>query len=123
MGDLNTMGRSKSRWHPSVSAQRELNALIEDAENNRMRMLSKTHENTWRGKLGTRMKESNLDHVLATCNVSFHSFQDSEEVEKEVLVYGWNDLKNKERDEFIKHLSDHSALFCKVISEGSENLT
>ena len=112
MGDLNTAGR---RGRNTISAEQELKTLIEDAEDNGMRMLPKTHENTWRGRLRNRMTESNLDHVLATGNVSFHSFHDSEK--QEVLVSGWNGLEKQERDEFIKYLSDHSALFCKVISE------
>lgn len=113
MGDLNTVGRRGDR--DIISAEQELETLIEDAENNGMRMLPKTHENTWRGWLDDRMIESSIDHVLATGNVSFHSFQDGEE--QEVLVSGWNGLKEKKRNEFIKDLSDHSALFCKVISE------
>lgn len=113
MGDLNTVGRKARR--NTISAEQELKTLIEDAKNNRMRMLPKTHENTWRGRLGDRMTESSLDHVLATGNVSFHSFQDGKK--QEVLVSGWNGLEKQKRDEFIKDLSDHSALFCKVISE------
>lgn len=112
MGDLNTAGRSGRN---RISAEQELKTLVEDAGDNGMRMLPKTHENTWRGRLRNRMTESNLDHVLATGNVSFHSFHDSEK--QEVLVSGWNGLEKQERDEFIKYLSDHSALFCKVISE------
>ena len=117
MGDLNTVGQRGSRSRSNaISAERELKTLIEDANENGMRMLPKTHENTWRGKLNGEMKESNLDNVLATGNVSFHSFQDGEQ--QEVLVSGWNGLGEQERDEFIEDLSDHSALFCKVISEG-----
>ena len=116
MGDLNTVGRKGYRSRSNaISAEQELKTLIEDANRNGMRMLPKTHENTWRGELDDEMRESNLDNVLATANVSFYSFQDGEQ--QEVLVSGWNGLEKQERDEFIKDLSDHSALFCKVISE------
>lgn len=117
MGDLNTMGRRKYKSRPAISAEQELKRLIKDAKSNGMRMLPKTHEKTWRGRLWGRMRESNLDHVLATGNVSFESFQDS----KKVRVFGWNGLEKHERNKFIEDLSDHSALFCKVISKGSEN--
>lgn len=118
MGDLNTMGRKKCAYRRDVSAEEEIEALERRAEANGMRMLQKDYENTWRGKPrgSDTIQESNLDHVLATPNVSFESFG----TEAEVSVSGWNRLEGNAQETFIEDVSDHCSLFCRVIYSPSD---
>ena len=124
MGDLNTMGRQESDSHPTaISEEQEIENLREDAQSHGMQIRPKTHDETWRGRPRgfPHIIESNLDHVLATDNVSFQSLPEQDTAE--VLVSGWHGLTEDDRERFINDLSDHCALFCKVICQESENPT
>lgn len=117
MGDLNTMGREKPGSLPPISAEQEIAGLEQDAQGNGMQMLLKTHNNTWRYGPRCPNFESNLDHVLATPNVSFEVFQyERNENPIEVRVDGWNHLEGEERDNFTMNVSDHCSIFCTVLS-------
>ena len=121
MGDLNTMGRRRCAYREDVSAEDEIEKLEARMKKKGMRMLQKNYENTWRGvPPGYRaIRESNLDHVLATTNISFESFG----TEAEVCVSGWNRLEGDEQERFIEDVSDHCALFCRVIYREPEDPT
>ena len=81
-----------------------------------MRLLSKTHSKTWRKGPSQPNFDSNLDHALATANVSFEPLQNATSSgPAEVSVDGWNHLVGNERDDFTLNISDHCSIFCKVI--------
>lgn len=126
MGDLNTMGRSDCAHSDDISAAEELKKLEKAAAAGKrgMRLLSKTSDKTWSND--TSSKTSNLDHVLATTgNVRFKQLHVCAEdctcaedcARAEVRVSGWNNknLTKAKRKAFIKNISDHCSLFCKIV--------
>lgn len=117
MGDLNTMGREEARSLPIVSQGEEIANLAADANENGMQLLSKTHDVTWREGPADPTFASDLDHVLATSNISFQSFENS----AEVSVDGWNRLEGEEQDNFTMNVSDHCSIFCRIRSEQSSD--
>lgn len=114
LGDLNTMGRSKTDDSPTVGKHQEVHELAAAAVSNGMRMLEKSHDNTWRNKGGTR---SNLDHVIASEDLDFQEFHFTGSSDDwEVEVDGWNNLPtNAQQKEWIKDISDHCALVGEVL--------
>jgi hypothetical protein len=120
LGDLNTMGNGAS-----VTGGREIRKLAKDAAANRMRMLRKDAEYTWRewgkgprskrrklkvGELAGAMR-SDLDHVLASNELDFAA-QDSQD--NEIHVEGWQQLDGLNLVNYLWSLSDHSALYGEV---------
>ncbi len=120
LGDLNTMGKGRT-----ISGEREVNWLARTATRKGMRMLDKDAETTWsqwgRGQRGNRrklrvaeldgLKESNLDHVIASDEVSFVPHGVNGEA---IHVKGWQQLSGREKVDFLWSLSDHCALFGEV---------
>jgi len=103
MGDLNTMGR---RGGPNAKA--EIAGLSADAEQKGMRLLSKSHDTTWSSD-GART--SNLDHVLASSELTFVRQQPSD---AEITLDGWISRYGDERVNFAKNISDHCLLFGRL---------
>jgi hypothetical protein len=105
MGDLNTMGRKNG-----PSRDEEIAALGEHATGNGMRILLKTHDNTWSsdGK-----KKSNLDHVIASNDVQF-KIQKAGPQPVHVLVDGWVNRTGEARINFVNNISDHCLLFAEI---------
>ncbi len=106
------MGQQRANSLPVVSQEEEIADLAADADSNGMRMLSKTHDVTWRQGPSHPNFASDLDHVLATSNISFQLFANS----AEVRVDGWNHLEGEERDDFTMNVSDHCSIFCRISS-------
>lgn len=120
MGDLNTMGKGRT-----ISGGREVNWLERTANLKGMRMLDKDAATTWsqwgKGPRGNRrklkvaeldgLKESNLDHVIASNELAFvKRGADGESIH----VKGWQQLKGRDKTDFLWNLSDHCALIGEV---------
>lgn len=106
LGDLNTMGKKQSGDRSAVSEESEIADLARDAEAAGMKMLKKNQNLTYNN---FRYK-SNLDHVLATSNLSFTDFGDGE-----VAVKGWVDLEGEEKKHYIENISDHCHIYLEIV--------
>lgn len=105
MGDLNTMGKKNG-----PSGAEEIAELDTQARKNGMRILPKTHDNTWSSD-GKKM--SNLDHVIASTDVQFKTQAGSPPAQ--VLVDGWINRTGEARINFVKNISDHCLLFAEIM--------
>jgi len=119
LGDLNTMGRSRTSTLPTIRAADEIAQLETDAAAAGMRMLTKSHEKTWSN--GGNTRTSNLDHVVASSDLSFDQFTftgtpaiAADNDPFEVEVDGWNNRTGQARLDWINSVSDHCALFGAV---------
>ncbi len=115
LGDLNTMGRKASGTNPSVSANEEISNLSSDAQQNGMRLLDKSHPNTWArvNDQGKITLQSNLDHVFVSDSVSLVNIANGQEV----LVRGWvNVTTNALRHDFVEGISDHCSI--EIVVDG-----
>ncbi|MDJ0893658.1 MAG: hypothetical protein QNJ92_00835 [Alphaproteobacteria bacterium] len=113
LGDLNTMGRQAGAGLPAISGEQEVANLKADAESNQMKLPPKSHANTWArvDDTGKIELQSNLDHLLATENVTLLDAGDGHEV----LVRGWVDASGDDaRRFFVEEISDHSSIECVV---------
>lgn len=117
MGDLNTMGL-KYPFNRSISANTELRNWDEDALDDwKMKRLTKTFDKTWRS--ASNGKESNLDHVYASTNLTFKEFEKND-VKGFVDVRGWVDEPNKQKkNEWVEAYSDHSLLYFEAEKVGN----
>jgi len=116
LGDLNSMGLDyvygrepapKTRLrHLRASEDDEISRLNFEAEKVGMRVLTKSHPETWRA---TRLR-SNLDHVVAAKHLRFKTFGGAE-----VDVRGWPELASEaEQREWITRYSDHALLYFEL---------
>lgn len=107
LGDLNTMGMDYAGKDKDVSGAREVDELAKAAARRDMRVLTKTHVNTyWSERYG----ESNLDHVVAMDHLQFKQFDG-----KDVKVMGWNEKATKaSKRSWVKKYSDHAMLYLEV---------
>ncbi len=114
MGDLNTMGRSAVGNLPSISGTQEITALVQSAQTNGMRILSKSFAKTWSNPSGS--KKSNLDHVIASDDLKFQEwiFDNDDSTKFEVEVKGWNERTGNARKSFIENISDHCSLWGEI---------
>lgn len=116
LGDFNTMGRRRSGIYRALSSREEIAQLAEEARDHGMRLLSKTHEHTWRR--GPRDPEAglDLDHAIASANLHFLGL-DAPGGERcaEMRVDGWQQLRNSKRERFTTHVSDHCSIFGAVV--------
>ena len=121
LGDLNTMG-----WSRKVLGKQEINDLSKRATKENMVLARKDQNETWHqwstGRLGKqqkltlrdlpRAKRSDLDHVIHSSNLAIRG--QFPMVDK-VHVLGWNQLAGQVRIDFLWDLSDHSAIFGRVL--------
>jgi hypothetical protein len=115
MGDLNTMGM-KYPSGKSVPPEIEIKRLDGRARHHayRMRLLSKTHYNTFSNGSASSTPPSPLDHVVAARHMKFKEF-DNAKGKGEVDVRGWADFTDPaEQDQWIKDFSDHCLLYFEV---------
>jgi len=109
LGDLNTMGRSRTNTLPTIRASTEIENLKNDSQNAGMQVLSKSHPKTWSN--GPNTKTSDLDHVIASNDLMFEIFGPTPDEEFEIKVDGWNnEPEGNQRTDWIKNISDHCAL-------------
>lgn len=116
LGDLNSMGLDYVYGQPGgpgtallrdrAAAEHEIDRFAFEAGKHGMRVLTKTHDFTWRDQNDT----SNLDHVVAATHLRFALFNGHE-----VAVRGWPDLPTtqQQRDRTTE-FSDHALLFFEV---------
>jgi exonuclease III len=115
LGDLNTMGLGfpfDRKADERVTEPDEIAGLAEFARRAGMRILGKSHSETWSNASG-KMK-SNLDHVLASTAVTVKKLAAPDGAQVDVVVRGWVDLAGAARKKFIDELSDHSSLYAEV---------
>jgi len=113
LGDLNTMGLQypyRRVSHRRVEEKEEIDALEEFAHRRDMVVLKKEYETTF----NNLEYESNLDHVLATENVTFGDLGQTDSEPYKVKVTGWHQLQGAARRRFIENISDHCSLHCEV---------
>lgn len=114
MGDLNTVGLEED-GEETVTVSEEVDILREEAQDHKMRVVPKQFEATYCWFYRDRPDEtSNLDHVLASDQVSLDTLGARNGKDYAVNVRGWNQLEGEERYEFILNVSDHSSLYCEV---------
>ncbi len=112
LGDLNTMGMSYSFGDKDVSGPEEverMKKLVKSSTYN-MRLLSKSHPNTYSNGTGSTYPPANLDHVFATKNIDFESQNGAD-----VSVEGWT--TSVDPDRWIEDYSDHAYLYFEVKSD------
>jgi hypothetical protein len=115
LGDMNTMGRSQSGQFFGISEAQEIEDLARDAGNNGMVLLSKTHDTTWRKGPSRPNFESNLDHGLATANLTLETLTNDTALRDAALsTDGWNHLAGAARDDFSENVSDHCSIYCEI---------
>lgn len=113
-GDLNTMGM-KYPYQKNIDYETEFKKLKRDAARVKMRVLDKSHDATWTDA-NQRIRDSNLDHVVASKTVKITRWVFGNGVEGEVEVDGWNAFANGTNGwrSFVKNLSDHCSLYFEV---------
>ncbi len=116
IGDLNTMGLQFPTQRKSdliVPGGSEITALSDFAIKNDMKLLSKSHDVTWK-KMG-RNFTSDLDHAMASNLMTFTPLGPNGSGENySVQVSGWVDKPDDEREAFLRDLSDHCLLTVEI---------
>jgi hypothetical protein len=113
LGDLNTMGRGGRRPR---TAEQEIAKLRRDAQSHGMWLLEKEYDVTWHSSSGNNT--SDLDHVLATDNLGFEPLAVTDAgADIPILVDGWVQLQDRRRElrDFVRTISDHSAVYGEVV--------
>jgi len=114
LGDLNTMGLqfpARKKSDTRVSEADEIKALQDLASKQGLTLLVKEFDKTFNnGKL-----TSDLDHVLATNNLTFGELGQALGQPFFVKVTGWQQLTGAARKKFIETISDHCSLYCEVL--------
>jgi endonuclease/exonuclease/phosphatase family metal-dependent hydrolase len=110
LGDLNTMGLQYFFKVHNILADVELKKIEAIAKKGKMRTLTKNKPHTWSNGSKSRLKPSNLDHVVAANHLKFKQFNGAD-----VRVLGWpEESTTLEQDTWIKRFSDHGILFFEV---------
>jgi endonuclease/exonuclease/phosphatase family metal-dependent hydrolase len=111
LGDLNTMGLQYLLKQFNIDATAELEKFDKLAKKFNMRRLQKTAPATWSNGSKSRIKPSDLDHVIAADHLKFRSFEAAE-----VDVQGWaKERTTTAKNAWIKRFSDHSPLYFEVL--------
>ena len=121
LGDLNTMGRDGG-----VTGAQEIAMLRAAAAKKKMKLLDKDQPYTWHqwkrrvknkpkklriSDLKDAMK-SDLDHVVSSKTIDIRG---RFPIADKVHVLGWNQLGGKARIDFLWDLTDHSAVYGRVM--------
>jgi exonuclease III len=110
LGDLNTMGLQYFFKQHNIVAEVELDKIAALAKRRKMRMLSKNQPFTWSNGSRSRLKPSNLDHVVAADHLRFKQFSGAD-----VQVRGWPEEPTPAaQDAWISRYSDHGILYFEV---------
>lgn len=117
MADANTMGKRASGNFPAVTAEEEITELNRDAQQVGMQLLDKSHDITLAWKRHPNEPDyrlSNLDHVIASDNLTFAPLQPPTGQSAPVRVDGWVHLNGADRENFIEEISDHCSILVDV---------
>ena len=110
LGDLNTMGLEYYFKVHNILADIELKKIEAIAKKGKMRTLTKNKPHTWSNGSKSRLKPSNLDHVIAADHLKFKPFDGAD-----VRVLGWpEETTTAAQDLWIKRFSDHGILYFEV---------
>ena len=110
LGDLNTMGLQYHFKEHNILADVELKKMDAISRKNKMRPLTKDKPHTWSNGSRSRLKPSNLDHVVAADHLKFRQFGGAD-----VQVRGWpEEATPAAQDTWIKRFSDHAILYFEV---------
>jgi len=118
LGDLNIMGLDYP-FGRSIDAALELQKWDKEAARARyggMRRLAKTQDISWSNGSGSRIPDSDLDHVFASSNLKFRSFKRPADGQSaEVMLRGWPEAATAAaRDAWIRDYSDHALLYFEI---------
>lgn len=120
LGDFNIMGLTKEENNDVkviVSAKKEISQLKKDIKKNKMRLLKKSYNLTWKT---TRKKyvDSDIDHVITSKDVKFVTGKNpGSSTRWNIKVDGWNNEEGeKARRRWARQYSDHSPLIGEVKS-------
>jgi len=109
LGDLNVMGMEYP-YDRDIRPDTELKRLDGRAKRAKMRRLSKNAPHTFWNGTGSSLPPSDLDHIVASSNVSFKLFNGHS-----VSVRGWTDGPTAgKKDSWIAKYSDHCLLYTEV---------
>jgi len=110
LGDLNTMGLEYLFKEHNILPAVELKKIEAIAKKRNMRTLTKSQPNTWSNGSRSRLKPSNLDHVIAADHLKFKQLSGAD-----VRVLGWPEEPTPAaKDAWIKRFSDHGILYFEV---------
>ena len=110
LGDLNTMGMEYLFKDHNILPEVEVKKIEAIAKKRKMRTLTKSQPNTWSNGSKSRLKPSNLDHVVAADHLQFKQFTGAD-----VRVLGWPEEPTPAaQDAWIKRFSDHGILYFEV---------
>ena len=110
LGDLNTMGMEYFFKAHNILPEVEVKKIEAIAKKRKMRTLTKSQPNTWSNGSKSRLKPSNLDHVVAADHLQFKQFTGTD-----VRVLGWPEEPTPAaQDAWIKRFSDHGILYFEV---------
>jgi exonuclease III len=110
LGDLNTMGLQYLFKEHNILADVELRKMETLSRKNKMRPLTKDKPHTWSNGSRSRLKPSNLDHVVAADHLQFRQLGGAD-----VQVRGWPEQATPAaQDAWIKRFSDHAILSFEV---------
>lgn len=110
MGDFNTMGMNLTYSEKDLNPLEELDRYERRLKRKNVRLLLKTAPATWWNGSGSSYAPSDLDHVFASSNLSFRSFDGAE-----IDVRGWPTLgTDAEKTDWIAQHSDHALLYGEV---------
>lgn len=112
LGDLNTMGMNLTYSEKDLSPNDEVQRLKERLAYHtvNMKILDKSHENTYWPGSDSEYEPTNLDHVAAANHLEFASINGTS-----VDVRGWvNKETDEERNKWTQKFSDHALLYFEV---------
>lgn len=109
LGDMNTMGMDYDGTRNDIERTREVEVVTRRFGRRGMTRLSKTHGATFSNGSGSRLPDSDLDHVFAADHL-VDRFQEIGNGHR-VRVAGWAELPaGSRRDDWIRDFSDHAPL-------------
>ena len=109
LGDLNTMGMDLTFSGKDISGEEEIARLRQRCNRRDMTIVDKSGPTWWPGS-DSKLKPSNLDHVVAAEHLGFKSFGGFP-----VDVRGWPELNtDAQKDAWRKKFSDHAMLYFEI---------
>ncbi len=110
IGDLNVMGMKYFPRAKNIGPDAEIRKLKRDVGKVQMRVLEKSEPHTWWNGPGSRYPKSDLDHVVASNQLTFKKFGG-----KDVDVRGWPKEQTEARQgQWINRYSDHGLLYLEI---------
>jgi hypothetical protein len=110
LGDLNTMGLKYYFKANNIGPDIELQKVDALAQKRGLRRLTKDKPFTWSNGSKSKLKPSNLDHVVAASHLQFRQIGGAD-----VQVMGWPEQPTPAaQDAWIKKYSDHGLMYFEV---------